>query len=166
MKSVISPLLFALVVLLFVPSGAHSAVEDSSARTRIMAFLQAVYRSDSAPADIAKQYIALSTSANEFSTEKRYEIASYHIQLLREGNSMATPGASRPTLDRVTVVPYRKLSKEQVIDFELDTKQLQHIYAALENGTVIRYFVYENDKVSSFDYLTKGKEGPRYFIGY
>ncbi len=50
--------------------------------------------------------------------------------------------------------------------FDLDAKQSQHIYAALENGTLIRYFVYEKGKISSFDYLTKGKEGPRYFIGY
>ncbi len=131
-----------------------------------MAFLKAVYQSDFAPVDIAKQYIALSTSANEFSTEKRYEIVSYHIQMLRAGNSMATPGASRPIIGRVTVVPYRKLSKAQVVAFELDAEQLQHIYAAIENGTVIRYFVYKNDKISSFDYLMKGKEGPRYFIVY
>ncbi len=111
MKTLISPLLVALVVLLGVPSSAHSQVDDSTARVRIMAFLKAVYQSDVAPAAIAKQYVALSTSANEFSMEKRYEMVSYHIQLLREGNSLSTYGASRPTLDRVTVVPYRKLSK-------------------------------------------------------
>lgn len=166
MKTLISPLLFALVVLLSAFSSAHSQVDDSTARVRIMAFLKAVYQSDVAPAGIAKQYVALSPLANEFSIEKRYELVSYHIQLLREGNSLSNYGASRPILDRVSVVPYRNLSKAQVVGFDLDAKQSQHVYAAIENGTILRYFVYENDKISSFDYLMKGKEGPRYFIEY
>jgi len=166
MKTLIFPLLFVLAALLSAPFTAYSQVDKSTARASITAFLKAVYQSDVAPADIAKQYVALSTSANEFSLEKRYEIVSYHIQLLREGNSLSAYGTSRPTLDRVRVVPYRKLSKAQVVGFDLDAKQSQHIYAAIENGTIIRYFVYENDKISSFDYMTKGKDGPHYFIGY
>lgn len=166
MKTLTFPLLFALTILLSAPFTAYSQVDRSTARARITAFLKAVYQSDVTPADIAKQYVSLSTSANEFSMEKRYEIASYHIQLLREGNSLSAYGASRPTLDRIRVVPYRKLSKAQIVGFDLDAEQSQHLYAAIENGTIIRYFVYENDKISAFDYLTKGKAGPRYFIGY
>jgi hypothetical protein len=87
-----------------------------------------------------------------------------HIQLLRD--SLATPRRSWPTVDQLTVVPYHKLSKKQVVAFEVDAEQLQHVYAAIEKGIVIQYFVYEHDRISSFAYITKGKEGPHYFIGY
>lgn len=169
MKTLLHPLLLVLVVLLSATLTTQAQANDPIARANIIAFLKAVYQSNLPVADVAKQYVALSTAANEFSTEKRYELIGHHIQMLREGNSMSTPGARKPTVERVTVVPYHKLSKAQkaqAVAFEADAEQLQHIYAAIENGAVIRYFVYQNDKISSFDYLMKGSGGPRYFIGY
>jgi hypothetical protein len=68
MKILTGPLLVALLLLVSVTSSAHRQADDATARASIIAFLKAVYQSNLEPTAIAKQYIALSTSANTFST--------------------------------------------------------------------------------------------------
>lgn len=166
MKTSIKFLLLLLALCKGTASYAQDLAYDQRAQATVKSFLEAVYASSLPVSDVAIQYIALSTSVNEFSAEKRYELAANHIQLLRENKSMGTFEVNRPVLNRITVIPYSKLSKSQALSFEADSHQLQHIYAAVENGNVIRYFVYQNGKINSFDFLMKGKEGPRYFITY
>lgn len=151
------------LALLTVTAPATHGQAKKQAQADIMAFLKDVYASDIPAADVAKHHVGLTRSANDFSAEKRYGLAASHIQMLREGKSIKI---GKPALDHVTVVPYNQLSKGQALPFEVNAEQLQHVYAAIEDGAVIRCFIYQNGKVQSFDYLMKGKDGPHYFIAY
>lgn len=65
----------------------------------------------------------------------------------------------------MVVVPYSQLTQMQTISFGGVVEQ-SNVYAAVENGVVVRYFMFQNNKIISFDYMKKGEAGPHYFIGY
>jgi hypothetical protein len=165
MKTLCVFFLITLALLTVAAPDTHGQAKKQ-AQADIIAFLKDVYASDIPAADVAKHHVGLARSANDFSAEKRYGLAASHIQMLREGKSIAMPKIGKPALDHITVIPYNQLSKGQALPFEANAEQLQHVYAAIEDGAVIRYFIYQNGKVQSFDYLMKGKDGPHYFISY
>lgn len=125
-----------------------------------------IYFSNKPTNDIAKNYIKLSNSYNSLSNEKRYDIVSSHIQMLRDGKSLGISTIDVPILENVSIIPYNDLDKSQAIIFEGNTDQLIHIYASLEKNKITHYFFYKDGKILSFDYIKKGINGPNYFIEY
>ena len=166
MKTLLSALIIIFLAHFSMPLASFGQKPEHDAKEKIIAFLKAVYDSDATATEVASKFISLASVTSSLTTKERYEIAAKHIQLLREGKSMSAMEPVKPRVHNINVIPYSQITKEQAMVFEFDAEQLQYIYAATNNSEVIQYFVYKKGKIQSFDYLVKGKNGPRYFIVY
>jgi len=165
MKTAVFILFIALISL----QKARGQAYTTNAKTLITSFLKEVYQTSDNSQKIAEDYIALSKENNEFSSAKRYEIVSQHIDMLRKGESISNDSKIIPdanSLNRFTIVSYASLSENTSPPFTLNDSQKKNVYVALFNNKAFRYFLIENNKILSFDYIKKGQNGPAYFFSY
>jgi len=137
----------------------------------IMKFLREVYETQDDALKIAHQYIGLEDSPNEFSNERRYEVAAANITLMRKGEGVSSfsPPLNKEELSAIRVVSYTSLADmagNKLLRFGLDDSQIIHLYVVLKDDIVWKYFYVKDDKIYSFDYLLKGEGGPAYLFSY
>lgn len=162
-----------LVTLIAVPLfGIHSSFGQNSkqnVKPLIFSFLKEVYQTGDDATAIANRYIGLSNMPNEYPSEKRLAIAADHIKMLRKGESLAKgpfENLNKGKLDDLKVVEYQYITKDKTPRFALDNEGSKNVYALVRGNNILKYFLVKDNKILSFDYIEKGKEGQAYFFSY
>jgi hypothetical protein len=141
----------------------------TNATDLITSFLKEVYQTNTNSHQVAAHYIALGKDDNELSATKRYEIAASHIDLIRKGESISTDNKIVPTpsdFNKLRIVSYTSLAEASLPPFTLTDSQKDNLYVVSLDKKVFKYFLLDNNKIASFDYLKKGQSGPAYFFSY
>lgn len=146
------------------------APTGSTPQNLVRNFLYALYQTNQDPLVIAKQYIALQDAPNEFSLDIRYQGVAEHLAMLRQGQAVgqSTANPNKPILFNPKVdeiISYKAINAPH-LTVSLTKEQEENTYVLTENGKPVRYFLICNNKIASFDYMVKGKDGPAYFLGY
>ena len=170
MKKVIINILATLIVgSLFGTQSSFGQNPRQNVKPLIFSFLKEVYQTSDDATAIANKYIGLSDVPNEYPSEKRLAIAADHIQMLRKGESLAkgtSDALSKSRLDDLKVIEYQYVNKDNSPRFSLDDENVKNVYALTIGDDILEYFVVKNNKILSFDYIKKGKEGQAYFFSY
>ncbi len=143
-----------LVILLLITVSSISQ-NKTPEKLLITDFVKAVFFEKNTAKSIADSYIYFEPINNtKYSISDRINILDKHLKKIKEEKSSLLDSAD------FSVITYNEYKGDKIV-FE---KRTDNIFILLSKNKPIMYFSIINDKIFSFDYITKGDEG--LFITY
>jgi hypothetical protein len=146
---------FILLVILFLLKTSAAVSQNKANGMVINNFVKAVFFEKNNAKFIADNYIYFEPINNkEYSIEDRIKILNKHLKKIKKEKS--------PLIDpaNFSVVPYNEYKGIKAIF----SKTSDNIFILVSKNNPVMYFSLINDKIFSFDYITKGDES--LFITY
>ncbi|QOG01889.1 hypothetical protein [Flavobacterium sp. MDT1-60] len=146
---------FILLVIMFLLKTIVAESQNKTNEMVINHFVKAVFFEKNNTKFIADNYIYFEPINNtKYSTEDRIKILDKHLKKIKkEKSSLINPA-------NFSVVPYNEYKGVKAVF----SKTSDNIFILISKNNPVMYFSVINDKIFSFDYITKGDES--LFITY